>query len=235
MKNYIYITVISIFLWSCSGDNSSESGGGTTVTPENNAPTTPSLVAPIDNLLCIDNSVNFQWNASADSDGDSITYLIEVAEYNQFDGISFTYTSPEINRIFTLEKGIAYYWRVKAIDSKGLASSYSSTFHCYTEGIGVINHLPFTRELIRPTYNSVVQTETITLEWDASDVDVDDTLTYDVYFGNINPPTTKIGDNQTNKTIDVNVEALNNYYWKVVVKDNNGGETIGQVWNFQSN
>lgn len=26
-----------------------------------------------------------------------------------------------------------------------------------------------------------------------------------------------------------------NYYWKVVVKDNKGGETIGQIWEFKTN
>ncbi len=37
---------------------------------ENKAPSIPSLVAPANNLLCIDNSVVFQWNASSDPDSD---------------------------------------------------------------------------------------------------------------------------------------------------------------------
>ena len=34
----------------------------------------PTQSAPTNNLLCIDNAVQFQWNASTDPDGDGITY-----------------------------------------------------------------------------------------------------------------------------------------------------------------
>ena len=65
-----------------------------------------------------------------------------------------------------------------------------------------------------------------TWEWNSSNVDV--------YFETANPPTTKIGNNQAAKTLDVNLNASTNYYWKVAVKDNNGGETISQIWNFKT-
>ena len=79
-----------------------------------------------------------------------------------------------------------------------------------------------------------MQTPTATLEWNASDVDTSDALTFDVYFGTDNPPTEKIGNNQTMKTLDLDLVSSTNYYWKVVVKDNSGGESIGQVWNFKT-
>ena len=82
--------------------------------------------------------------------------------------------------------------------------------------------------------DSIVQTETTTLEWNASDVDTNDALTFDVFFGTVNPPITKIGNNQTAKTLDVNLEASKVYYWKVVAKDGKGGETTGQIWNFKT-
>ena len=120
------------------------------------------------------------------------------------------------------------------MESKNLSSNYSSIFQFYTEGIGETNYLPFSPEIVKPDLNSIVQTETTTLEWNASDVDANDNLTFDVYFGTANPPTVKIGDNQSAKTLDVNLESSKSYYWKVVVKDNNGGETIGQIWNFKT-
>lgn len=74
-----------------------------------------------------------------------------------------------------------------------------------------------------------------TLEWNENDVDATDVLTYDVFFGRVNPPTTKIGNNQTAKTLNTpNFFSSTNYYWKVLVKDGKGGETIGQVWNFKT-
>jgi hypothetical protein len=60
-------------------------------------------------------------------------------------------------------------------------------------------------------------------------------LTYDVYFGTINPPTVKISDNISALTVYYAVEPTKQYYWSVVVKDNKGGETIGQVWKFKTN
>lgn len=230
MKNFIYTLIISSFIVSCGG------GGGDTP-PEppvetNKAPSIPTLSYPTNNLLCIDNSVAFQWNASVDPEGNPISYQIQVAKDNLFTQLAHTLTSSTATKTIALEKGVAYYWRVKATDSKNAASNYSASFQFYTEGTGVTNHLPFSPTLVKPALNATVQTPTAVLEWTASDVDTSDTLTYDVYFGTANPPTNKQGDNISAKTLNVNVTTSTNYYWKVVVKDNKGGQTIGQVWNF---
>ena len=83
MKNLIYLLVISFSLLSCGG-----SGGDDFSPPDpeptNNKPTNPSNIKPINNLLCIDNTLTFEWNASTDSDGDAITYQLQVATNNQF-------------------------------------------------------------------------------------------------------------------------------------------------------
>jgi hypothetical protein len=57
-----------------------------------------------------------------------------------------------------------------------------------------------------------------------------------VYLGTTNPPTVKVGDNITTPVFAAtSLQATTLYYWKVVVKDNKGGETRGQVWNFRTN
>lgn len=230
MKKFIYIYAISILInlfCSCGGGSDAPNPE-----PENSAPSKPVLIAPTNGKLCIDNIVNFQWNISVDPEGDVISYLIQVATDNQFNQVAHTFSISATSKNVSLEKGIAYYWRVKATDSKNLASDYSSTFNFYTEG--EINHIPFTPELITPELNSVIQTSTISLEWNANDVDTNDNLSYDVYFGEENPPLSKVGDNQTAKLLEVDLISSNNYYWRVIVKDNNGGESIGQVWNFKT-
>ena len=69
-----------------------------------------------------------------------------------------------------------------------------------------------------------------------SDVDASDVLTYDVYFGTVNPPTVKVAENKTTPTYEAtSLQAATQYYWRVVVKDNKGGATTGQVWNFRTN
>jgi|OpeIllAssembly_1097287.scaffolds.fasta_scaffold24753_2 hypothetical protein len=229
MRNLIYIAALSISLWSCGG------GGGETPTPPpivNTAPTVPTLTYPSNNLLCIDNVLNFQWNASTDSQGDAITYQIEVSKNAQFSPLAHNVSSTTASKSITLEKGIAYYWRIKATDSKSAASNYSTTFSFYTEGVGVTNHLPFSPVLVSPALNSLQTTATVNLQWTANDVDAGETLTYDVYFGTESTPTTIVSANQSVNSSSRTVATSTTYYWKVVVKDSKGGQTVGQVWSF---
>ena len=231
MRKYIYAIIISSLIVSCGGG-----GGDTPPDPPvetNKAPSIPTLSYPTNNLLCIDNSVAFQWNASIDPEGNPITYQIQVAKDNLFTQIAHTLTSSTATKTIALEKGVAYYWRVKATDSKNAASDYSTSFQFYTEGEGQSNHLPFSPTVVAPTINEVIQTDTATLSWTASDTD-NDPLTFDVYFGTVNPPIQKIAENQSETTKDVSLESSKTDYWKVVVKDDKDGITIGQVWTFKT-
>lgn len=232
MKQLIRVFVISLLLCSCSGGGSEDE---IPVPPpaENKAPSKPILTYPTNNLLCINNVLDFEWNASTDSDGDALSYKIEIATDIQFSQIAFSSDVSGTNKVFTLEKGKAYYWRVKATDSKNKSSEYSSTFNFYTEGEGISNHLPFAPELVKPEFNSKENSGDITLEWIGSDTD-NDPLTFDIYFGSNDEPEL-ISQNQSEQNFKVSTTANNTYYWKVVVKDNKGGETIGQLWKFNTN
>lgn len=231
MKKYSILLLMAWSFLSCGGG-----GGDDPPTPPpvaNRAPSTPTQSAPTNNLLCIDNVVQFQWTAASDPDGDAISYQLQIATNTSFSENLKTNIVTGTSTSVSLEKGIAYYWRVKAVDSKNASSSYSSTFNFYTEGEGISNHLPFIPTLVKPDLNTVVTTASVTLEWTASDVD-NDPLTFDVYLGTNNPPTTKIGDNQSATSLTTTLNASTDYYWKVVVKDGNGGQTIGQIWNFKT-
>ena len=230
MKKYIYTLVtLSTLLWSCGG------GGDDTPTPDpvNHAPTTPTLVYPTADLLCLENPVECKWNVSTDLDGDVITYLLEVAKNNSFTDGKQTFTSQTPIQSVPLLEDVAYYWRVKATDSKNAASSYSSVFKFYTYGIGVVNHVPFSPELVSPQLNTTQTGTTATLQWTASDVDTTDTLTYDVYFGtDENPVLVTPTSISTTSFVTPTLSTSTTYYWKIVVIDGKGGQTIGQIWNF---
>ncbi|MEL1241575.1 glycoside hydrolase family 78 protein [Flavobacterium flavipallidum] len=231
MKKYIYLVATVSMLFSCGGGDSSSD-----TTSTNTAPSIPTLTAPTNNQLCINNAVSFEWNAATDAENNPITYQIQVATDNQFTQIVQTAEGTALNKSFTLNKGTAYYWRVKATDSKNVSSNYSNTYSFYTEGDAVSNHAPFLPEIVQPEMNSILNASTATLKWSASDVDVNDVLVYDVYCGTAASPTTKVGANLTTPSVTVNaLQPATNYYWKVVVKDNKGGETIGQIWNFKTN
>lgn len=232
MRKNIYIIVIaSCLLISCGGGDSSPNEEA-----KNTAPTVPTLVTPADNQLCVTNNLNFEWNASTDTEKNPITYQIQIATDNQFSQIVKTAVGTSNYQSLTLNKGTAYYWRVKATDSKNASSNYSATYSFYTEAEAVANHAPFLPQMVQPELNSFVNTTTVTLKWTASDVDTSDVLVYDVYFGTTAIPTIKVASNiSTTSWTSSTLQAATNYYWKVVVKDNKGGETIGQVWNFKTN
>ncbi|RDI52428.1 glycoside hydrolase family 78 protein [Flavobacterium glaciei] len=228
MKKNVYLAIISVLIISCdNGDAPPETA--------NVAPTIPTLASPVNNKLCINNSVSFEWNASTDANNDAVVYQIQIAKDKDFANIVMSGGSSATYQNFTLEKATAYYWRVKSIDSKGLSSNYSSIFSFYTSGVGVINYLPFLPDLVAPELNALVNPTALQLRWTASDVDVKDKLVYDVYFGTTNPPVNKIGDDLTNSTLDVVITGAKEYFWKVVVKDDKGGTTIGQTWRFRTN
>ena len=230
MKQIIYSGFISLLLLSCSG------GDDASKTVKNTAPTVPTLVAPTNNKLCIDNTVSLEWGASTDAEKNPITYQLQISTDNQFTQIVKTAESSLPTQTATLSKGVAYYWRVKASDSKNASSNYSATYSFYTEAVAVTNHLPFMPQLVLPELNATISGTTTTLSWTASDVDTNNSLTYDVYLGTVNPPTAKVGTAITTTSLSTGtLLPATNYYWKVVVKDNKGGETIGQVWSFKTN
>ena len=228
MKKFLYISIVSAFLISCGNQDAPEEAA-------NVAPTTPILVSPVNNKLCANNAVSFQWNAATDSNNDRIIYQIQVSKDKDFSRILMTAESTALYQNFTLEKATAYYWRVKSTDNRDLSSTYSTVYSLYTSGDGVINYLPFSPDLVAPELNSVLSTKTAQLQWTAKDVDTKDKLVYDVYFGTTNPPTEKVGVNQVASNLDVTLVASKEYFWKVVVKDDKGGETIGQIWRFRTN
>ena len=230
MRNPLLI-FISLLLFSCGGSDND------TPTPEpppvdNTAPTVPSLLEPADGLLCTDNPLDLSWTTSTDPEGDSVQYEIQVATNNSFSEGLQTKTSSITSSNISLLKGTAYYWKVRSKDNRNNFSSYSGVYKFYTEGEGVSNHLPYAPALISPELNEDVIAISTTLKWSASDVD-DNPLTYDVYFGSTNPPAL-ITENSTDTTKDVNLDEVSTYYWKIVVKDDKGGESVGQIWSFNA-
>jgi hypothetical protein len=234
MKNILYLVILYFIAVSCS----SSGGKDNIITPieTNKPPTVPTLIYPTNNLLCINNTLDFQWNPSTDSNGDALTYKVEISKDNQFSNLEQVVTLSSTSHTFVLEKGFAYYWRVKAIDSKNLSSNFSDVFSLYTEGDGVSNYAPFLPALVSPLMNSVLQQNgaAVKLEWTASDID-NDVLTFDVYLDSKNPPTNIASENQINTYFNLTDYSSQKYYWKVIVKDNNGVQTVGQVWTFTVN
>lgn len=200
---------------------------------ENNAPTVPSLIAPENELQCTDNPLVFLWNESSDPEKDPISYSIQVATNNSFTKDLQVKSVSDNTATINLLKGVTYYWRVKAKDHKNLSSNYSSIRKFYTEGDGTSNHIPYTPVLESPALNTTISTTSTTLNWSSSDLD-NDSLLYDVYFGDVSPPPLVL-ENHNSMFLTKDLASATTYYWKIVVKDGKGGVAIGQIWTFKTN
>ncbi|NAY93497.1 hypothetical protein GTQ34_16440 [Muricauda sp. JGD-17] len=229
MKRLLILLVV-VFIHSCSkSENNPDSPVDET---ENTAPSVPVTIYPTNGLLCIENPIEFSWNSAIDKEGDEITYEIEIASDESFTNLIEKTTVNETKKTFTLEKGIELNWRVRAKDNKNNVSDFSTNWKFYTEGEGIVNYLPFKPTLLNPILNSTVTGNSVSLEWSSSDVDGDE-LVYDLYFGNSNPPSL-FQENISDNTYSIGIIENQIYYWKIIVKDGNGGEAIGNVWNFKS-
>ena len=70
------------------------------------------------------------------------------------------------------------------------------------------------------------------ISWTGGDPDPEDTVTYDVYFGNTNQPP-KVASNQSETSYDPGTLAYNTiYYWKIMAWDNHHASTAGPLWQF---
>ncbi|MGD1946161.1 MAG: hypothetical protein ACFB0A_07880 [Croceivirga sp.] len=226
MYKSLLLLFIGILLISCGSDD------GPPPPQLNVAPTVPELVFPSNNLLCIDNSISFSWKPSFDANEDRISYQFELSEENRFVETFINLPVEDAVSLGTvLEKGKAYYWRVKALDDKGGESQFSPTFSFFTEAEGLENHAPFAPELILPQLGATISNGIRNLQWDAGDTD-GDPLSYDVYLDTENPPTVQIVENHDSILFETDLAEATTYYWRVVVKDDKGGEALGSVWSF---
>ena len=91
-------------------------------------------------------------------------------------------------------------------------------------------YIPCNASPANGTTNVAVNTQ---LHWNGGDPDIDNTVTYTVYFGTTNPPP-KVVDNQTVTTYHPVDNLLLNttYLWKIVAWDNHRAYTPGPIWHF---
>jgi hypothetical protein len=236
MKNkiniYIALLSMSLIIASCSSSGGDDSPPPP---PPNTAPTAVStLTFPSSDLLCIDNTVAFQWSAATDADGDPITYKLVVATDRPLTQIVEERTVSSTSVTISLNRGVAYYWRVTAMDNQGAESDPSATFAFYTEGEGVSNYAPFTAALNAPANEGSVAAGTVNLSWTGGDTNAGDTLTYELFFGEATDPPSLQTD-LTADNFDVTAATGLTYYWRVDTTDDSGLKTIGQVWTFSVN
>jgi len=95
-----------------------------------------------------------------------------------------------------------------------------------------VNRSPLMPSNPSPTHGATNISVNADLSWIGGDPDSDDTVTYDVYFGETNHLSLLV-NNQTDVTYDPGT--LNpgmTFYWQVISWDDHDGKTEGPIWSF---
>jgi hypothetical protein len=213
-----------MLLISCGGD----SGGGDPPPPPPPppAPTAATLKTPAQNSECLDGEdVEFSWNASQNTD----SYTIVIKNLLTSSQISQTTTSTSVT--IKLELGQPYSWFITSSSSTSTQTASSPKWKFYLRGEPTSNYAPFPAELISPKSESSVDSGSIKFEWKGSDVDTDDSLTFDLYIDTENPPTEKVKTNLSTSSTNVTLDS-GTYYWKIVTRDSQGSNSDSGVIKF---
>lgn len=224
MKKINLLCLCAILFLSCSTEDQPSSENS------NKAPSQPQLQAPENDLFCTTDVQIFEWKEVNDPEEDEVIYILEISTTEDFKQLFFSDETGDTSTTVSLEKGKSYYWRVTAKDINGNKSPFSGKRRLYTEGEASSNYLPGAPSLISPEEAATVTGISVKLEWEAEDLDGDE-LTYDLYFGKTTD-LELIAENVHTSFYEVEIEANNSYYWKVVVKDEHNAKTTGKTWSF---
>lgn len=224
MRKLLYISILG-FLVACSKDK----------TPP--APQGALLVFPEENSECTTGSsvnetlsqVTFRWNTSKNTD--SYTLSVVNLNTNVPQNISTAATSASLS----IAKGTPFAWSVTSRNSKSDQVATSETWLFYNAG-SQTTYAPFPAQLVSPASGTTVQKDIaneVELEWSGADVD-NDIDTFEVYFSDVNPPTTLLGTtNASTMKLAASVESATVYYWKVITTDLEGNTSDSGVFEFK--
>ncbi|MCP9201356.1 fibronectin type III domain-containing protein [Gramella sp. GC03-9] len=226
--------IIGLLMIACSGDEAVETDKEEDIkNPVNKAPSKPVLVSPQQDLACAYSTLNFEWQQSQDPEDDAIRYVLEVAEDQDFQRIYERVETIDTFKDLELEKGMVYFWRVRAKDDQGSLSDHSETRSFYTEPRLSYNTIPEIPYAESPSNNSSIEGTGVLLKWTAADQD-GDSLSFDVYLSNTYPPSLYKADVPEPELL-VEVQDNENYFWRIAAKDNKGAKAFGPVWSFDTN
>ena len=196
---YYFLYILSfVLIISCSAEDDS----GTSTPPPTTqqpkpepAPSVPapgksSLSAPENNEVCYEgeavdasnSAVSFSWDASSDTDSYDLQITNQETNQTQTEsGITST------SKAVTLATDVSYSWKVvsKANDTNDTTSS--DTWQFYLAGDGQENYAPFPATIISPISGAAVDASNglVTLSWEGNDPDEGDSLTYTIYFDEV--------------------------------------------------
>ena len=192
--------------------------------PTNQPPESPSFPFPENGAIDQSIETNISWTCT-DPEGDPLTYDIYFGTETTPPQVATGQTETTYDQ-GTMEHFTQYFWKIVAHDNHG--NTTEGPVWSFTTGD---NQPPEQPASPSPENGATNQSIEGVLSWTCTDPE-GDPMTYDVYFGTVFPPPSVV-NSQTETTYDPgNMEALTQYFWKIVAHDYYENTTAGAVWCF---
>ena len=193
-------------------------------TPQVPTPGKSNLSAPENNEVCYEgeavddnnSEVTFSWDASSDTDSyDLVITNQETSQSQTESGITST------SKVVNLATDVSYNWKIISKANDTSDTTESDTWQFYLAGDGQENYAPFPATILSPTSGTAVDANngSITLSWEGNDPDELDSLTYTIYFDQVDGLQDPIEEDSSETELEVSVESGTTYYWRVKTSD----------------
>ena len=191
---------------------------------DNSPPNSPSNPSPEDGETDVGIDEDLSWTCS-DPNFDVLSFDIYFGESSNPPLIESNYLGRRYDPGL-LDFDTKYYWKIVARDTFGATKS-GSLWDFTTRD----NQAPNEPSEPDPEDGATDVAINQDCSWTGGDPDNDD-VTYDVYFGDSNPPP-KVKSNQSGTTYNTGVlDFETEYFWKIVAWDEFNYSTIGPIWSF---
>ena len=223
MKKLILISILIVIL-GCSKDDPKP-------------PSSALLIFPLENSECTVGQninqttrlINFQWEASANTDG----YELTVTNLNT--NVPQVVTTNETSVQLQVKKGVPFSWSVTSENNKVNKTATSELWYFFNAG-AITTRAPFPAKINTPKSGETVLRDLnnqVELSWTGTDLDLDMDV-YEVYFSTTNPPLTlETSVNALTQSIAVDVQVNTVYYWSVKSIDKEGNTSSSGVYSFR--
>ncbi|MBN1860414.1 MAG: PKD domain-containing protein [Candidatus Thermoplasmatota archaeon] len=189
-------------------------------------PNSPSNPSPSNGSTEVSIIKDLSWNCT-DPEDDQLSYDVYFGNSNNPPMVG-TDIIVESFDPGVLNNGTTYYWKIVAHDN------HSNTREGVTWSFTTVNNPPYISSDPSPENNKTNVAIDASLSWTGGDPDPGNIVTYDIYFGLVNPPPKK-SSNYSNTIYNLGVLTYDSqYFWKIIAWDNHGVSTSGPLWNFKT-
>lgn len=169
------------------------------------------------NIDLEESQVTFSWNQSLHTD----SYEINI---NNLDSGETLKKETVLNyESIILKRGFPYSWWVFSKSENSPIISKSQIWVFYLEGHSKSSYLPFPAKLISPSSEEQVNLDNgrFIFQWEGRDLD-NDIISFDFYLGEDIDELKLINSGLIGTSIEIELEAGKNYYWKIITTDSKG-------------